>query len=742
MRNLMWFAVGFSLFCGVCAYGINCAWLLPAAIALTAVSVAAITFSRKRILIRPMVVILTGGLAALIWFGVYHYVYLRPLTALDGQEVTLSVTASDYSYETNFGIGVDAVTVIEGKPYQIRTYLKEKTQIIPGDAIEGTFRLWLTTVDEMNPSSYYQGQGIFLFAYQMEDVMIHPADQIPLWCFPAVLRQRIVELLGNTFPQDTAPFAKALLMGDGRDLDYETDTAFKISGIRHIIAVSGLHISILYGLICVVTLRKRYLTALVGIPVLLMFAAVAGFTPSVVRSCIMVWLMMLAMIFDREYDPASALAFAVLIMLMVNPMAVTSVSLQLSVACVAGIFLFNGKINSWLKNKRRFKKGLLSKLWGMFCSSISVTLSAMTLVTPLSAVYFGTVSLVGVLANVLTLWVVNLIFNGLIIVCMFYLASPAISIMLAWAISCPIRYVLLTAKLLAEFPLAAVYTRSIYIVFWLIFVYILLAVFLFMKKKQPVLLFCCGTIGLCIALLASWAEPLTADTRITMLDVGQGQSILLQSEGKTYLVDCGGRSDTGTSDLVAETLFSQGISKLDGVVLTHYDRDHAGAVLNLLSRVETDYLFLPDTRNEFTVPEFTGQTIYVWDDMALTFADTKLHIFGPVYSGLDNENSLCVLFDTENCDILITGDRSSFGERMLLRRRELPDVDILVAGHHGAADATSEELLQAVTPETVLISVAKNNYYGHPAPALLQRLERYGCTVYRTDLNGTITIRR
>ena len=100
------------------------------------------------------------------------------------------------------------------------------------------------------------------------------------------------------------------------------------------------------------------------------------------------------------------------------------------------------------------------------------------------------------------------------------------------------------------------------------------------------------------------------------------------------------------------------------------------------------------------------------------------------------------MFDTEKCDILITGDRSSFGERMLLRRRDLPDVDILVAGHHGAADATSEELLQAVTPELVLISVSPNNYYGHPAPALLQRLETHGCAVYRTDQNGTITIRR
>ena len=79
---------------------------------------------------------------------------------------------------------------------------------------------------------------------------------------------------------------------------------------------------------------------------------------------------------------------------------------------------------------------------------------------------------------------------------------------------------------------------------------------------------------------------------------------------------------------------------------------------------------------------------------------------------------------------------------MLLRSRTLPDVDILVAGHHGAADSTSWQLLEAVTPETVLISVSKNNIYGHPAPELLARLAEFGCTVYRTDESGTITIRR
>ena len=97
---------------------------------------------------------------------------------------------------------------------------------------------------------------------------------------------------------------------------------------------------------------------------------------------------------------------------------------------------------------------------------------------------------------------------------------------------------------------------------------------------------------------------------------------------------------------------------------------------------------------------------------------------------------------TEKCDILITGDRNGFGERSLLRNAEIPEADILVAGHHGARSSTCQELLEAVKPEIVCISAGEGNPYGHPAPELLKRLTDFGCTVYRTDQNGTITIRR
>ena len=742
MRKLMWFTLGMITACGLCAYGMMYSWLPPVGLGCIAAGLVAVVVLKKPAFLRITIALLAGCAFGLSWFAGYYLLYLKPALELDGQKVPMTITAGDYSYETSGGTGVDGRIMIEGRTYRVRVYLNEETSLAPGDRITGTFRLRITAPDAENPSTYFQGKGIFLIAGQTDAVQIQEAEAASLWDMPAVWRRNILQILDTVMPSDTAAFSKALLLGDTQALDYATETAFRICGIRHIVAVSGLHISLLYGLISVLTLRKRYFTALMGIPVLFLFAAVAGFTPSVVRSAIMVCLMLAAMVFEREYDGLTALSASLLMMLVVNPLAVTSVGLQMSAACVAGILLLHQRFSAWLASRFPKKKGMLSKAGGMLRSGISITVSAMSLVTPLSAGYFGAVSFVGILSNLLTLWAVNLTFSGLVVVCLLYFLWEPVAVVLAGFLAWPIRYVLLAAKTLASIPLAAVYTRSIYIVSWLLFVYLLLVLFLFMKKKQVRMLLCCGVLSLCVCLLASWAEPMVAGTRITMLDVGQGQAILLQSEGKTFLVDCGGDDHEKTADIVAETVLSQGITRLDGIILTHYDDDHAGAIRDLLTRVGTDYLFLPDTVNDFEIPEMDGRILYIWEDLRLNFGDTTLSIYGPVYSGMDNENSLCVLFDTEKCDILITGDRSGFGERMLLRRTPLQDVDILVAGHHGAADSSSEELLNAVTPETVLISVAEGNVYGHPDDALLQRLADRGCTVLRTDLNGTITLRR
>jgi len=731
MRKLLWFTLGFGAACAFCAYGRQPVLLIfPAMVVLMAL------FAGKERKYQILLAVL-GIAGGILWFSRFENKILAPIYALDGLTQETEIRCSSFPEETDYGYRAEGRIQIGEKGYTVMCYLDREEEIVPGTVLSGPFRFRLTAPGGMKESTYYQGEGIFLLAYQTDEIAVREGESS--WRdAPAVLRRNILQILEKTLPPDVTMFAKALLIGDTSDLDYETKTDFTVSGIRHIVAVSGLHVSILFSLLHLVSLRRRYLSALLAFPTLLLFAAVTGFTPSVSRACIMSGLMMTAALLNQEYDGPTALSFSGLVLLLVNPLVIASVSYQLSFASVAGIFLFSTEIRKWLLSLSPKKK--VGKFWNYLAVSVSITLGATVMTVPLCALYFGTVSLASVLTNLLVLWVISFLFYGLIFMCILGSFWTASAVFLGKGLSFLIRYVLLTAKIIADFPLSAVYTRSPYIVAWLVFAYALLAVFLLIRNRRPLQLSCYAALGLCLALLLSWAEPLTDDVRFTVLDVGQGQCLLLQAEGKTYMVDCGGTSDTLAADVAAETLLSQGISKIDALVLTHYDRDHTGGVENLLSRVDAELLVLPSVYSDQNLP--AKQTVYAAEDLLLSSGNTEIHIFASPMPGNDNDNSSCILFDTKSCDILITGDRDGFGERSLLRNAAIPDVDILVAGHHGSKYATCEELQAAVQPEIVCISAGKDNLFGHPAPELLQRLEAYGCTVYRTDLQGDIIIRR
>lgn len=741
MRKLMWFVIGF---CGACAIGVYCygvdllqiaALLMAAAVVL---AVAAMWVRHVRI----AAVAAVGLSFGLIWFFSFDYFFLADARELDGATVETTVIVYDYSYDTGYGSAVDGIIEYEGKTYRVRVYLDDDKALEPGNRIHGSFRFRFTAEGGIDEVLYHRGQGIFLIGYQQDNVLIERCWSAPLFSYPAIWRQGLKNIIDRCFPADGAAFSKALLLGDRSGLDYETTTAFKVSGISHIIAVSGLHVSILFGLVDLLAGKRRGLTAAIGIPLVLIFAAVAGFTPSVTRAAVMQCLVMLALLFEKEYDGLTALAFAALVILVVNPLTVVSVSFQLSFACMTGIFVMGEPIRKWLLDrcpKVRFVKGI--------CSSVSVSLGATVFTTPLVAIYFGTVSLIGVVTNLVTLWAVSLIFYGIMAVCAIGLINIAAGSLLAGLVSFLIQYVLWTAKTLSSFPLAAVYTKSGYIVAWLVYAYAMLAVYVCIRRKPAALFVSLVGFALGISITLSWVEPAMDECRVTVLDVGQGQSVILQAEGKTFLVDCGGDTESGAADMAAETLLSMGISRLDGIVLTHYDRDHSGGVDELLTRIDTDAVFLPHSLDETgagdLIRSLVGEcAVEVWEDLTVSFEGGELALFAPISYNSGNESSMSVLFRTENCAILLTGDMGTAGERLLMKYHELPQVDVLVVGHHGSKTSTSQALLEAVRPAYALISVGANNYYGHPADAVLLRLDLFGCIIYRTDENGTITFRR
>ena len=734
MRYLMWVTLGFSGACTACAY-------LPLPMTAGVALVLALALwipGKKHRYFRSASLIFLGAGAGLAWFSCFQGHYLKPVQQLNG--VTRNVTAvlTDYSQPENHGSSGEGILRLDGKLYKVRLYFRENQRLQPGDTVRGEFSFQTAGFGNGRPRDSRAGKGLFLTGSQKGNLLTHFPERSPWWTIPARLRLQLQKRIDGLFPTDTVPFARALVLGDSNALDDNTVSDLGVSGIRHVVAVSGLHVSILCALLTFLVGGRQWLTCILGLPLLGIFCAVTGFTPSVTRASIMMGLMMIAGAIRREYDPLTELSAAVLVMTVLNPMVVTSVSFQLSAASVLGILLFYGNIRAWLAAGFPPCRGIPGRLVRWLCSSVAISLSTLVFVTPLSALHFDSVSLIAPLTNLLTVWAVVYIFWGILGVLLMSLFFRAGALVLAHVTSFLIRYVLGAAGVLSRVPLAAVYTVSLPVVIWLISVYVLGVVLLGGRHKRPKWLVAVGTFGLAAALGISWLLPLRDHARITVLDVGQGQCILLQSSGRSFLVDCGGDWDGKAAELASQALLSQGIHRLDGLILTHFDRDHVGGAPGLLHRVNARRIYLPageelPVDDRVTVVEHRAQ---------LTFGDASLTIYGGGAAAVSNENSLCVLFDAGDYAILITGDRSEYGERLLLREHRLPKVSCLVAGHHGAGNSTCRELLDAVKPDTVVISAGRDNPYGHPAEETLFRLRQFGCRVLRTDRDGTICIRR
>ena len=745
MRKLMWFTIGFAVACAVGVYLATGIWLLLLG-GFSLVSLVAL-ISIPSINSKRAVAALLGAVIGFAWLWCFDFLYLQPVREMDGQAVLLDIEVTDYSRASEFGIVAEGKTELQGKTYSIQFYINTETALSPGDRVEGGFLLRYTGGGAENPT-YHRGKGIFLLGYPKGTIQTISAENASYRHFAPILRQKILTLLDSVFPADTSPFAKALLLGEDNGLPFETAWSLRTAGIYHVVAVSGMHVSILFALIYMVFGRNRIISALVGFPLLLLFSAVTGFSPSVVRASVMQGLMILALLADKEYDPPTALAAAILVLLGCNPISITSVGLQLSAGCMVGMLLFSQRIHGYFMDESRLGpakgKSLKAKLTRWFVGSVSITLGAISLTTLISAYYFGQINLLGVLANLILLQAVSVVFYGIMAACALGALWLPLGQIIGFVLSWPIRLVLWVTDMISRVPISAVYTNSVYIVAWLIFAYVILTVFLKSKKKHPWILTGCLVAGLVVAVGFSWLEPRLDNYRVSAVDVGQGQCLVLQNEGKYYVVDCGGDDGDDAAEKAIQFLRCQGVFRVDGLIITHYDEDHAGGADQFLSKVPTDTVYLPILDEENAIQnqlaeKYGSKIHWVVDDLVLSGAD--ITIYPSTQAKDSNESSLCILFQPENCDILITGDRSALGEQELMERTTLPDLEILIAGHHGSRTSTSWELLNATRPEVVIISVGADNSYGHPTQETLDRLDLFGCLVYRTDLEGTIILR-
>lgn len=741
MRKLAVFALAFSAGIFLAQYLLPGDWLLPAAFACLGAACLSLLLPRQ---LRRRV--LPAGTALALALG-YNWLYVRqvqqPLEALAGTEqaaVVMTVcgepTATDY--------GAKVTVRLEGYLGKVTYYGTEALlDLAPGQTITADVRFQSAARIRDSELTTFTSRGVFLLAYSRSDEVFGPGTSASWRWLPLRAGRAMNETICRIFDGDTAAFLQAMLIGRSGNLSVQAETDLRQSGLSHILAVSGMHCSFLVSLLNVLSLKKKRRLALWGIPALVFYAVLTGASPSVVRACVMAGFVLLSPLLRRDSDPITALSAALLVILLQNPFAAASISLQLSFSAVAGLLLVSPRLCQLLLGERAH-----GRVFRFIVTSFSVSIGALVFTTPLVALYFNMLVLIAPLSNLLCLWMAGAAFvSGMAAVVLGMLFLPLGSVF-GLASQAVVWYILKAVHLLSQIPGHAVYFSNPYLKYWLVYVYILFAAAWAMRsgsKRKYILAACLASLSLAATVRAGSLRYTGDNLDIQVLDVGQGQCVLLSSGGAFTLVDCGSANswyDPGT--IAADTLYSMGCGHLDRLVLTHYDTDHISGVETLLSRMDVDTLVvpgLPDSAAGEALLEAAraqGTTILVLqEETAWELGTDTLTVYPPLGDGESNETGLSILCSSGDFDLLITGDMDSDTEELLLSTYSLPDLEALVVGHHGSKYSTSEDLLSALTPELAIISVGDNSY-GHPSDQALWRLVQAGAVIYRTDLQGTI----
>lgn len=672
-----------------------------------------------------------GFLWCVTW-GVYR---VAPLNQVAGTEQTITVTLCADPVESDYGAYALCEMKLNGRSYHLRLYADDGLlEADAGDRVTCTAALERTGMELRNGESLYlRAQGIPLIAFAESALTCTPGEAP----WTVRLQQWFQTRIDHLYTPEVRGLLRALLTGDRSQMDYGTRNDLSVTGLSHAVAVSGMHVSILMTLIGYLCGKNPRLTALLGFPLVVVFVLMTGASPSACRAAVMQLFLLGASLVRRERDGLTALGAAALLLLLENPWTVADLSFQLSFTAVLGLLLLAAPIQNRILRLREKPGPILRFL----ASGLSATLAASALTLPLTVLYFGTISLIAPVSNLLVLWAVTGVFSLGLLSC---LLGPA-GIVLAWPAGLLGRFVLWGASVLSRLPYASVDLQHPALFLWAWMAYGLAYFWLLTPKRRSMVWPMCV---LTAAFLAAVGFSRWTVTRgpwsFTALDVGQGQCLILEQNGFTTVIDCGGSDPEDAGEQAARYLLGAGIRQVDLLILTHYDADHAGGVEQLTRRLRVDHALIPDTGDSESVCALLNaaavETVLISQRTKLEFSGGTMEILPPLSGKSGNNGGLCVLATAEEYDMLITGDLDRFAEMRLLSSWKLPRVELLVAGHHGAADSTSQPLLDAIRPETAVISVGADNPYGHPASTTLERLDAAGAQIFRTDRDGMVVL--
>ncbi len=756
MRKLVIFTLAFTVACLLYNYitSVTVLAILFSIVIITSICIISFdTYNRNK-----AILLCIGFVFGIIYCQVFYLLNISPIMKYNDSTVDFTAEVINFPTERDSGISLDDKTNNEAiLPVKMRLYIYDGSadNLKPGDKISFTAQVSVSNLIGEDSSDYFFSQGIFLTGRRIADLEVISSSGFKLKYIHRYIFRGIRNKMYEIFPEDIKGLAIALLIGDKAILneDVEATVNLQRSGIYHIVTVSGMHVSIFASFIYAI-LGKRWYSLLVLIPGLLMFMAVTGFTPAIIRAVILQLFIILAPIFKREDDKLTSLSAALMVLIICNPYVIKNVGMQLSFLSTLGIILFAPKLSEFFQRIMGFNSGLSKKRKRFIVgisTSASVTVGATLFTIPLSTIYFGYFSVIAPLTNLMIGWLTTPAFILCIIataIGMFFVPAGKL---ISGIASVFLRIMLWISDKLAGSSFSALYITNIYLAMWIALVYVFIVFFIFFKKKPSFLIIpgCAAISSLCIIMICT---ALVHDSKpgysMVVLDVGQGQSIVIYNDSYTAVIDCGSSSGEDAGQIAGSYIYSLGRSSIDALILTHFHTDHANGVEKLMSMVKVESLVLPNEGEEDSdlddkiielAEENSTDIIYVNEDKVITMGNTTLSLYAPLGSLSENERGICILVSENGFDSLVTGDIDEGQERLLVSLKRLPDIECLIVGHHGSKFSTSSDLLSTVAPEIGIISVGDNNY-GHPTSEILERLDEAGIDVYRTDEYGNIVI--
>ncbi len=684
------------------------------------------------------------------------YGVIESLTEYPDGDVRIILKARDWSRDSSAagsnGPATGAAIEKLEKPLYISAYLPKdvltNAVMIGGDRLKVGMGILLKgklkkPEPARNPGgfderAYFRVKG---YSYKVEPKSVNISRRYNEMLSLSVMQSRIREFWSNAYDKHLPPgysaVMKAMILGEKASMDEGSKQLYREAGVFHIFCISGLHVGML-GL-CVGRILRVFMdrktAGVVSLALLMFYCLMTGAAISTTRAVMLFGMTVLGDIICKEKRLMSVTLFTMLVFLIINPLSLFDIGFQLSFSAIFGLCILAKPVEDILMRLR-----IPSEPRSLLASCIAATLAT----APLYAYYFYYIPVYSIPMNLAVLPAVPILAAcGFLLPIVPFLSGAVFFILSFYERVAGLILSLPFSQILTGQPYVAVVVLLYLTVFCVALVRTLPHIYAQYMRFVAVII----VTALFAAVVLEYRFRL--GTSVTALYVGQGDSFVIRSRGRTFVIDGGGEfgraknENTGAKVLVPFLDFI-GVSSVDGVFMSHMDSDHATGVYELLNEKVVEHLFIPAGETvEQAVPKSTkvselkrGDSIRT-GQAAFRVLYPKDHIKG----GNENDHSLVLLLTVNNFTMLFTGDITEETEKDLIRLEPKLHVDVLKVAHHGSKYSTSEDFLDTIEPQFAVVSTGRGNMYGFPTREVLDRLSDKNIPLFDTARNGAVTIR-